>query len=503
MNRQLPAIAPLVAASVAAFGALLLWLATPWGIGLSPDSAAYLGAARNLLAGRGLTLPGLAGDLPFTHYPPLYPALLALAGLPTGDPLVGGRALHALLWAANLSLIVEALRQGTRLALWASVAGALLALTAPTLVEIHLMAWSEPAFLAAVLLGCLLLAMYLDSPRWPFLLAAALATSLALLTRYAGAALVGAGGLSLLLLDRRRWLHRLGASVAFGSISILPLALWMLYILATAGRASSRELAFHPIGREQFGQALDTIAGWLLIPNTAPMAIKFGALIVAGAALAGAWAKAQAVPTLVKVLGLFIVIYLAFLALSLSFFDANTPLDNRILSPLYAAGLIAALATLSAHIRRGTPAVAALSVAAVLTVASGAPSVRLLGASYTEGLGFNSALWRASPTLAQVKNLPADIPIYANVPEAITIHTGRPAARIPRREDATTQRANPHYAAEMATMRALVIDRHGVVIYFTRIERRAPPTEEEVRDAFSLRVLAATADGRIYGRGGS
>ncbi len=497
---SLPVLA--IAASVAILGAFLLWLATPWGIGLSPDSAAYLGAARNLLAGRGLTLAGLAGDLPFTHYPPLYPALLALAGLPTGDPVRGARALHALLWAANLFLIARSLAQGARLAAWASMAGALLALTAPALVEIHLMAWSEPAFLTCVLLGCLLLASYLDSPRWVFLLAAALATSLALLTRYAGAALVGAGGLSLLFLDRRRWLRRLGASAAFALISILPLAVWTLYTLTTAGHASSRELAFHPIGREQFGQALNTIAGWLLIPNAAPTAIKLGALIAASAALVGVWVKAQALPTLVKVLSLFIIVYLAFLTLSLSFFDANTPLDNRILSPLYAAGLIVALSTLGVPIRRGAPALAALSAAVVLAAASGAPSVRLFSASYAEGLGFNSVFWRASPTLAQVRDLPAGISIYANAPEAIAIHTGRAAARIPRREDATTRRANPLFAAEMATMRSFVIDQHGVVVYFTRIERRAPPTEEEIRDLLSLHVLVVTSDGRIYGRDG-
>jgi len=491
-----------VAASAAALGALLLWLATPWGIGLSPDSAAYVGAARNLLAGRGLTLPGLAGDLPFTHYPPLYPALLALAGLSTGDPLSGGRALHALLWAANLFLIVWALAQGARRASWVAVAGALFALTAPTLVEIHLMAWSEPAFLAGVLLGCLLLAMYLDAPRWPFLLASALATSLALLTRYAGVALVGAGGLSLLLLDRRRWSHRLGASAAFGLISVLPLALWTLYTLTTAGRASSRELAFHPIGREQLGQALDTLAGWLLVPHTAPTMVKFGALIVAGAALAVAWAKAQALPPLVKVLGLFSMVYLAFLTLSISFFDANTPLDNRILSPLYAAGLIVALSVSGAHLRRGVPAIVALGIAVILAMASGAPGARLLSASYSEGLGFNSIVWRVSPTLAQIRALPADVPIYANAPEAITIHTGRAAARIPRREDATTRRTNPRYTAEMAALRASVMDQRGVVVYFTQVERRAPPTEEELRDLLSLRVLVTTADGRIYSRAG-
>lgn len=501
MRRPLSSVLAVVA-SAAALGALLLWLATPWGIGLSPDSAAYVGAARNLLAGHGLTLSGLAGDIPFTHYPPLYPALLALAGLPTGDPLSGARALHALLWAVNLFLGVWMLAQGARRALWALVAGALITLTAPTLVEIHLMAWSEPAFLTGILLGCLLLAMYLDSPRRSVLFAAALATGLALLTRYAGAALVGAGGLSLLLLDRRRWPRRLGASAAFGLISVLPLALWTLYTLTTAGRASSRELAFHPIGREQLGQALDTLAGWLLIPHTAPKGIKFGALIVAGAALAVAWAKARALPTLVKVLGLFSMVYLALLAFSISFFDANTPLDNRILSPLYATGLIIVLSALGAHVRRGVPAIAALGVAVIVAVASGAPAARLLSVSYSEGLGFNSIVWRASPTLAQIRELPTDVPIYANAPEAITIHTGRAAARIPRREDATTRRANPRYAEEMAALRAFVMDRRGVVVYFTRIERRAPPTEEELRDLLSLHVLIATADGRIYSRSG-
>ncbi len=69
-------------ASLSLVGAAALVFGTRWGVGLSPDSAIYIGAARNLLARHGLSVATYPGEFaPMTQYPPFFPALLAAIGL--------------------------------------------------------------------------------------------------------------------------------------------------------------------------------------------------------------------------------------------------------------------------------------------------------------------------------------------------------------------------------------------------------------------------------------
>ena len=75
-----------------------LLLATRLGIGLSTDSAVYIGAARNLESGRGLTVPfGREIGAPLTIAPPLFSAMLAMIGFFGLDPLTGARWLNIFL----------------------------------------------------------------------------------------------------------------------------------------------------------------------------------------------------------------------------------------------------------------------------------------------------------------------------------------------------------------------------------------------------------------------
>src|SRR3954470_4809172 len=85
----------IVAAAVA-----LMTLSTRWGIGTSKDSVRYIKTARQML-GRETqtwTAESLAES---SHFPPLYPALLAAASLPGWDPLVAARWVAVALFAAN------------------------------------------------------------------------------------------------------------------------------------------------------------------------------------------------------------------------------------------------------------------------------------------------------------------------------------------------------------------------------------------------------------------
>jgi len=128
-------------------GAATLLFSTRWGIGLSPDSVVYIASARNLLSGKGLSVSSYTGKFsPMTHYPPLFSAGLAGLGLIGIDPLDGARWLNALVFAANIILLGLVVYSYTRSFLY-SVASSFLMMVSLPVVQIHLVAWSEPLFI--------------------------------------------------------------------------------------------------------------------------------------------------------------------------------------------------------------------------------------------------------------------------------------------------------------------------------------------------------------------
>ncbi len=497
---------------LAALGSASALAATRHGAGASPDSVVYIGVARNLLAGRGLTEPfGALVDTPLTRYPPLYPVLLA-AGGPLGlDPLATARWASALLFAANILFVGLALAALLPRSRWLPLAGALLAASGLPLLTMHSMAWSEPLFLLLSFLCLFVLAAHLDQERPAALLLAGLLGGLAFLTRYAAIPFLAAGVLGLLFMGRPSASRRLASAALFAGLALLPMALWTVRNLAVADTAAARVLAWHPAGRAHLWQALYTVAGWLHVPDRAPNWLRLGLLLaVAGMALAAAvlmWRTrpARQVPAFVKLLALLIPLYSAFLAASISLLDASTPLDDRILTPLYVAILFLALYAVgellpvATHPRRWQVALATLLL--LLVAGSSIRGAAWAGDGYRQGIGFSSLAWQRSPLIEQVRWLPPETVIYSNVPEAVYLHAGRRALPLPRPINATTQQPNPSYAAEIAHMGQLFDHQAARLVYARSLSQRIRPGEEELRQQMALCPVAQTGDGAIYAGG--
>ena len=133
----------------------------------------------------------------------------------------------------------------------------------------------------------------------------------------------------------------LAEATLFVGVALALPAAWFAGVLA-AGGSASRALAFHPLGHAQLWQAVFTVTGWLHAPATTPGAVRLlllGLLLLAGGAVLFWRRRTLLAPTwraaFMRLLLLFVLYYLGFLALSISFLDANTPLDDRILAPVY------------------------------------------------------------------------------------------------------------------------------------------------------------------------
>lgn len=496
---------------IAFIGIIALLFATRWGIGTTPDSVGYVTAARNLLQGRSMS--GIAGA-PVVQWPPFYPLSLSLVGLFGIDPLSGAHIVQALLYGANVLLAGYLLRRYSGL-FWFAAVGTLLLAASSVMLRIHAHAWSEPLFILLGLLGMVLVAHYIDEGRPLHLVGAALLVGLAALTRYVGVTLIGTAVLGLLFFRRSPLRKNLIGALVFGILTVAPLVLWMGRALFATGSAAGREIAFHPIGRDHFWHAMYTFSSWLHIADLTPGIVWVGVwfALIAGA-VAILWLRRRKqrrtlgdsvpIPTLIKLLALFIVNYGIFLTLSISFLDANTPLDDRILAPVFVSGLLLVMflageaITLAGNNYKTTASLLVGVPLALLAAAHLAHGASWAAASHAQGLGYSSPQWQQSSLLAEVRSLPAETVIYSNAPEVIELLAERPATPLPRQMEAMTQSENADYHEEVAVIKETVEGEEGVIVFFDVLDRPVMTTEELHRH-LSLQALAHVEDGAIYG----
>lgn len=492
-------------------GVALLARATQLSIGLAPDSATYIGAARSLLAGEGYALPSIAAGVwvPVVHFPPLYSALIAVLCGFGGDPFAVVRALHLVLFAANVALaggLLIAAVPGSR---WLpGVAAAAIAL-APGMLWIHAVALSEPLFILIAFSSLGLLAVHLETRQLSALVAAAALAGLACLTRYVGVSLLGVGLLLLLLRDLP-WRRRVGEAAAFVAISASPMAAWMLRNVLVSGTVTDRSVVFHPLGSDQLRAAFQTLGSWLQFETHAGIAAAAG--IAFGF---GAWQCARdrrleisKSPALTRVLLVFVGAYLGLLVVSISFLDAGTPLNSRILSPVFVALWILALLAVSRWMRRRpSRAVASLLglLAAALLAAYGWHSETWSRERAEQGgILYGSVAWQRSATIEVVRELPKHVQIYTNGVDAVRLLAGRPTRVIPRLLDAGTREPVPDLERRIGELRENLRTNVVVIVWFNQITwRNYLPTPAQLQQWLPISRARRLRDGSIwvYARG--
>ncbi len=520
---------------LAALAVFIVWLATRFGIGVTPDSTVYIDAARNLLDGRSLVALTGSGEFKLlTHYPPLYPAVLALltrAGLSPGGFSIESvaRMLNSFLFGANVLLVGIAIRSYVRDSYWLPVLGALLMLTAPDIVGIHTLALTEGLFIFLSLSGLVSLSRFIETKRRAWLIAAAGMMALAFLTRYVGVTLVFTGVLILLFVNGRSLRRRCFDALSFGLITCAPMGLWAIRNMRAGGGVSDREFVFHPAGLRQIVVGFSTVSSWLLLGKVRAdvrvivfvvevAAVSLFAIYLLrrrganapvkkndpGKAATGETLRVRRCSAPLPIIFLvFVVIYAAFLIFTASFVDADTVLDDRALVPVHVAAivLLSGLAWRAFKAFREMRPIR-LTFVALAIVFLGSYSIR--GAMWfthtrQDGQGYASRAWRESETIATINNLPAGVSIFSNGYDAIYYLTNRPAIYLPEKVKHGTGRVNENYEAEVERMGQALQERGGRLVYFNTFpERWFLPSEVELKQLLTLRGVGTSSDGSVY-----
>lgn len=502
--------------------AVLFWI-TPFGVGVSTDSVVYLVGARHLARGLDFSLPSV--DSPtrlITHHTPFYSMILAIGELAGVDSLVWGRIVNTLLFLACLFLIFQIIQNFAPEKTTESVLiGLLLAglfLTPLFVLEIFATAWSEAPFVFLFLVSLQFIGKYLEAPSNRTLVFVGLVAGAAFLTRYAGAAILIAYCLVIWLFSRQNARSRLTKALIFAALASAPQAFWLLRNLLLSGTTVSRELFFHPFGKTHIWQAMTTMSSWLLVPETTPTVIKGLILVlVASGILFGIWRKvvsaefstsglrtrlAESLPGIVLTLLIFLPTYFLFLSLSLTFFDANIPMDGRIFIPVYVSILILTGYSLQQFIPadRGQRWLknGLVVFGLALIIGNILNSTPIIAAAHQQGLGFETPFWRGSNLLAALEKIPPEVAVYTNVPEPIRLFTNRRVEALPRKFDPAIQQTNSNYASDLETILQRVRAGEAVIAYFNTLDRPNITSSSEIQSAPGIPILNTTADGIIY-----
>ena len=490
----------LVAAILGIAGFTLVLMATdPPGPGLDPDAVSYMGAAESLAWQGRYRIPTAAwwrtdstGAL--THFPPGFPTALALpvrAGMTAPQ---AARLVSALSAAVTVGTLVLLVAGAATLAAGALLGVALLAMPAMELVHVSVL--SEPLFLACVALMLAELARDGSRP-----LVVGLASAVATLTRYAGAALVGAGAVWLLAApgSRRERLRRAG-------LALLPTlvlqGLWVVRTRRLHEPGGIRQVAVYGDLWPTLRQGATTLRDWLVpdpnawsdpVPHHGAVGAAAGALVllVLAVGVRRAVTARQGVPQPARLLaacGLLAACYAGMVVASRLLADPGIPFDVRILSPLLLL-VMTALVTAAASWWREASRVPRLALGAGVAAWLAASALTSYGnAGYLLGWGsdFAGEQWRRSELLAWGRTNGATHALYSNWPAAVYFHLQRPARYVPVIRD----------TMPLATFADSVRAHDGRVLVFTTGEP-GYLSATAVRALAGLRVVAELEDGVV------
>ena len=462
-------------------GTWLLHSSTPTGLGLTDDAISYISAARALLGGQGFTRIWLATGLePVTHWPPLFSALMAAtSSILEISPYRSARLINILVFGVNVGIIGFLGWKMTHSRL-AGIFLSLLFFSNSTLFRLHAQALSEPHYLLISLLA--FLAFYravefrprmgvnahakfikpakADSPKQPtlawglipmrgkWLILAGILTGLSYLTRYAALSLLATFIVAIFIL-RPSWKKRF-SSLAYFLAGALPVMLaWMLRNKLVGGSATNRAFEWHPVTVDNAQRGLKSFLRFsvpmpeiysaflessfllLIIPSLITF-VLFLWLIPRGLKYFLKPKENTRPETLSFITTLYIFTYMGSLLISLNIFDAATPLNDRILSPVYLACLIILVYFIHWVAQQGKiPArIIAFGIATFFLGIAIVAQIRTVEDLQESAHGFASWRWRESVVLEAIRELPADISIYTNQPPAVYFWTDRPVYRL-------------------------------------------------------------------------
>ncbi len=488
--------------------ALILMGTSRYGAGVSPDAVNYISVAKSLLSGNGYLLYGGA---PLVLAPPLFPTILALLGLIGIEPLIGARFLNAIIFGSIILISGRLFRIYVRSNMLVML-GAVAVLLSVPLLQVSIMAWTEPLFILLVVLFFFCLQRLLSEARvFPFFLISVLA-ALSCLQRYAGIALVMTGFVIIIFsVPKNIFLHKLKCGIIFCAVSCTPIFIWFIrnYIF-TSTLTGYRPLSSYTL-RQNIFSMLDVLTNWF-VPHEIPFLIRVAGMGLIVSALAililfsryslkrhdeerveRPWAE-----------GVFVLVYLIFLIFSQTRFTLQL-VDYRYLAPVYIFIILFMLVGAediscwwNARVKNKKPVDRIIIFAFCFWLIYPFVGVVSRVSDYIKNGagGYNTVAWRESPLVEWLKTHPLDGTIYSNAADAVYFFTNRKAQWSPFRSGSWT--AESKREDLLRFKETLTLDKKAYLVWFDIGERGMLYDIRDLRSAIELKRVTVFTDGAVY-----
>ncbi len=447
---------PLILGAVAIIsiiGGILATYATangPWGY---TDPVAYISTARSLATGLGLGyFEGNAAFSQSTIQPPFYPIVLSIIGLFKINLVVGARWLNIFGFVASIFIAGWIFQRFNRVPVLGILASALMC-AFPYMVVMFSSAYSEPLFILFFLLGGLSLIGYLSDEKLPILLISGLLVGMVPLTRYAGIAMVIAGGLTILLFASGKIWTCIKKVTLYVFTASLPILIWLVWVyFSTAHTIGGRSLNLNWSGLAAQFQAfrgifMDTVWKWVPFQTHQSLLRYMVRFIIMGIGLVIILAlsiladrrirKDSSEPVnksgihIFTYFGLSSLTFIGVLVATYLFTHPTIDIDNRTLLPFYVStvmGLFGGVALWQQAWFRGGMSILQIIpwLVTAVCVVWYFPQTRNEIEFYHSGDGLTAYHWNSSETIQAVRDLPPDRPVISNDWELLLLWTGRP-----------------------------------------------------------------------------
>jgi hypothetical protein len=489
---------------------LILWI-TPYGSGVNPDSITYFGAAKSILSGQGYSINGS----PITHFPPLYSLFLAATNLAANNIVQAARILNAILYGINLGLVALLVYLTTGRKFLTTTVAIIFFLSSGRLLELHTSAWSEPLFITLFLAGIILLRFYVYKPKLSLLISSAIFLGFASIARYVGIFFLPAVLFIVFFYGSGRNIkQKLLNTFMYLSVTCVPLLVFLIRNIITEGSPTDRILIVHPITVWQYLLDLKNLAMNFITPISlaagvqsafwglvAVMIITQILLLFKRRSRETSW---RSIDTLMPLTSLLLFgFYVMFLYISITFFDASTPVDARLLSPIFCItimGVFSTIWTISKTLK--APLVWwVFLLCVVFSISLKTPdAIRSATTILENGSGYTSKQWQNSATMEFVKLVPDNVKIYSNGPDVLSFLTEKKASSLPDITFPVTRQTNILYDEQVDAMCMQITEKKALLVYFNQIIGRWYfPTQKQLGLTCNLPVLRSFDDGIVLG----
>jgi hypothetical protein len=441
-----------------------LYLITPYKLGLSADSISYVFIAESLLNGNGIVNEN---GLFISHWPPLYPIILALIAKITHFNIQQSALYLNALLIFSLPLIYYKITKIVNLKYAFKVLLPIVLIVSWTTLR-HKYLLTEGLFLTLLLLVLLFFTKWIKHNKLTYLIISALLSGLLILTRYAGIGFIAGFCFYLLFLQKKTIGNKLKTLIAY----IIPVSflflIWLIYSYEMDASKTIREFQFHPISWNQLYILFRVISSWI-IPSLS-IGVLFLILITIGLfntkfkiIIKLIIANITNSKTYIGLLSTLVLSYIIFIIVSLSFFDQRIPISNRILSCLFP--LLLLLLTLIFNFSIEKKRLNNLVFIGVVLLFCNA-IYKTLPAwlyHYNNGSGYTSKSWKNSELISFIENSES-LNIYSNAHDIARFHTNVNNNYLPFPELET-------FNQDLELMTENVNNGTKIILYFNNINR--------------------------------